>query len=155
VERVEIVTAEKTASEQIVRSYIDAYNNNDPDLAMTYLADDFERYSNTTRDWQPMPKKEFYEMWVCFQKAFPGFKWELLDLICDGDTVAIEVKETGTFSNVWEMPGISIKPNGKSYSSNNSLFFHVSGGLIKDYRQYAGRGFDALGINMLEIDSTY
>jgi len=61
------MSGEKIAPERVVRSYIEAYNNNDPDLAMTYLADDFERYSNTTNDWQPMQKKEFYEMWICFQ----------------------------------------------------------------------------------------
>jgi predicted ester cyclase len=150
-----VATRQRMTPERVVRAYIDAYNNHDPDLAMIYLTDDFERYSNTTKEWDPMFKDRFKEMWVSFQNAFPDFKWDVVDIVCSGNTVAIEVIETGRFTNLWVMPGITIKPTGKSYRSYNSLFFHVKDGLIQNYHQYASPSFLEVGIPADDIDKSY
>ena len=142
--------------EDVVRAFIDAYNDNDVQRALTYVADDFVRFSNTTKVWTPMKRKDWAQMWSLFQDAFPGFKWEVVSLLASGDTVAIEVIETGTFSKPWALGKTTIRPNGKSYSSRNSLFFQVQGGLIQNYRQYASSSFvTELAIDPSQIDKTY
>ena len=95
-------------------------------------------------------------MWERFVVAFPGIKWEVTSMVASGNTVAIEVIETATFTKPWAMPGITIQPTGKGYSSRNSLFFQVNkDGLIQNYRQYASGNFLEVGIKPEDIKSTY
>jgi hypothetical protein len=77
-------------------------------------------------------------------------------MVASGDTVAIEVIETGTFSKPWDLLGMTIQPTGKSYSSRNALFFQLNkDGLIQNYRQYASTAFLEVGIMEEDIPKTY
>jgi steroid delta-isomerase-like uncharacterized protein len=141
---------------EVVRAYIDAYNKNDLNGALAYVADDFVRFSNTSKIREPMNREDWADMWARFQVAFPGFKWDVTSMVASGDTVAIEVIESGTFSKPWALPGMTIQPTGKSYSSRNSLFFQVNkDGLIQNYRQYASTAFLDVGIKEEDITKTY
>jgi steroid delta-isomerase-like uncharacterized protein len=142
--------------EEVVRAFIEAYNKCDVDGMTTYLADDFVRFSNTSKTWRPMNKEEWKDMAVRFYAAFPDERWEVLSMVAEGDTVAIEVIETATFTKPWVMPDVTIQPTGKTYSSRNSLFFQVNrDGLIQNYRQYASTAFLEVGIKPKDIKSTY
>jgi steroid delta-isomerase-like uncharacterized protein len=147
----------KTTPVEIMRKYISAYNKQDVDALAAFVADDFGRFSNSTRRWGPMSKEEWVDMSVRFDAAFPDVKWEVISMIASGDTVAIEVIETGTFKNPWAMPGITIQPTGKSYTSRNSLFFQFNkDGLIQNYRQYTNNSdFLRVGIKPENITKTY
>lgn len=146
----------KMTPREVVRAYIDAYNKNDLHSALAYVADDFVRFSNTTKIWEPMSKEVWADMWARFQAAFPGFKWDVTSIVASGDTVAIEVIETGTFSKPWDLPGMTIQPTGKSYSSRNALFFQLNkDGLIQNYRQYASTAFLEVGVVEEDIPKTY
>jgi len=77
-------------------------------------------------------------------------------MVASGDTVAIEVIETATFTKPWALPGITLQPTGKGYSSRNSLFFQVNkDGLIQNYRQYTSTAFLDVGIKADNIKRTY
>ena len=146
----------KMTPEEVVRAFIEAYNKCDVDGMVAYMADDFVRFSNTSKTWEPMNKKEWKDMAVRFYAAFPDERWELLSMVAEGDTVAIEVMETATFTKPWSMPHIMIPPTGKGYCSRNSLFFQVNkDGLIQNYRQYASQNFLEVGIKQEDIKSTY
>jgi len=137
---------------EIVDEFIVAYNNNDVDSALPLLSSDFARYSNTTRQWQPMAVDQWAAMWRSFGVAFPDIRWEVQSITAEGDLVVVEVIEKGTFKNTWELPNhYKIKPSGKSYESRNAIAFYVRDGQIVKYHQYAGLGFLSVGLNVFDM----
>jgi len=62
--------------------------------------------------------------------------WETNCMVVSGDTVAIEVIETGTFTEPWTWQGKTLRPNGKGYRARISVFFRVNkDGLIQDIEE--------------------
>jgi len=151
-------TRSKMTPEEVVRAFIKAYNKGDVDGIEACLADDFVRFSTTSKAWEPMSKADWRDMAVRFYAAFPDEKWEVLSLVASGDTVAVENIETGTFTKQWDMmPGLTIQPTGNGYRSRNAVFFKVNkNGLIQNYRQYYdAKAFGEVGIQPENIKSTY
>ena len=136
-------TKSKMTPEAVVLAFLDAFNKNDLDGGMACLADDFVRLGESTK-WVPMSKEIYRDMWARFADAFPDFKWETSCMVTSGDTVAIEVVETGTFTDPWAWQGKTLWPTGKAYRSRISLFFRVNkDGLIQDSEQ-EGTGIASL-----------
>jgi ketosteroid isomerase-like protein len=118
--------------EQVVRTFLDAYNKNDLDGAMACLANDFVRLGESTT-WVPMSKENYRDLWARFAVAFPDFQWRTIGMVTSGDTVAIEVIETGTFTKPWAWRGKMLQPTGKVYRARICVFFRVNkDGLIQD-----------------------
>jgi steroid delta-isomerase-like uncharacterized protein len=125
-------TKSKMTPEEVARKFLDAYNKNDLDAAMACLADDFVRRGEST-NWLPMSKEKYRAMLARFALAFPDFRWETNCMVVSGDTVAIEVIETGTFTEPWTWQGKTLRPTGKGYRARISVFFRVNkDGLIQD-----------------------
>jgi ketosteroid isomerase-like protein len=118
-------TKSKMTPEEVALTYIDAYNKNDLDGAMACLADDFVKQGESTK-WVPMNKENCRDMWARFAAAFPDFKWEPICMVVSGDTVAIEVIETGTFTEPWTWQGKTLRPTGKGYRARICVFFRVN-----------------------------
>ena len=150
-------TKSKMTPKEVVNAFIKGYNKRDVDRMMPYLADDFVRFSTTSETWEPMSKEDWRDMAARFYAAFPDEKWEVLSIVASGDTVAVEVIESGTFTKPWDMPGITIQPTRNGYSSRNAVFFQVNrNGLIQNYRQYYQvKGFMTVGIEPEDVTSTY
>jgi ketosteroid isomerase-like protein len=124
-------TKSKMTPEEVVLAFLDAFNKNDLDGGMACLADDFVRLGESTK-WVPMSKEKYRDMWARFAIAFPDFKWEASCMVTSGDTVAIEVIETGTLTEPWAWQGKTLWPTGKAYRSRISVFFRVDkDGLIQ------------------------
>jgi ketosteroid isomerase-like protein len=125
-------TKSKVTPEEVVRTFLAAYNKNDLDGAMACLADDFVRQGEST-NWVPMNKQKYRDIWARFAIAFPDFKWEPICMVVSGDTVAIEVIETGTFMEPWAWQGKTLRPTRKGYRARIGVFFRVNrDGLIQD-----------------------
>ena len=136
-------TKSKMTPEEVVLAFLDAFNKNDLDGWMGCLADDFVRLGEST-NWVAMSKENYRDMWTRFAVAFPDFKWETSCMVTWGDTVAIEVMETGTFTEPWAWQGKTLWPTGKAYRSRISLFFRVNkDGLIQDSEE-EGTGIASL-----------
>lgn len=137
----------------VVQKFIDAYNSNDLEAAASLLAEDFERYSISTKSWEPMEKQAWMDMWTNFYPAFPDFHWEVLSMVADGDTVAVEVIESATFTGTWVLPtGKTIEPTGKGYASHTSTFFKINqDGRIQNFRQYTGLAFLSIELKLADI----
>ena len=136
-------TKSKMTPEAVVLAFLDAFNKNDLDGGMACLADDFVRLGESTK-WEPMSKEIYRDTWARFADAFPDFKWETSCMVTSGDTVAIEVIETGTFTDPWAWQGKTLRPTGKAYRSRISLFFRVNkDGLIQDSEE-EGTGIASL-----------
>ena len=125
----------KMTSEDVVRTFLDAYNKNDLDGVMACLADDFVRRGDSTK-WAPMSKKNYKDMWARFAVAFPDFRWKPNCMVVSGDTVAIEVTETATFTEPWAWQGKTLRPTGEGYRARIGVFFRVNkDGLIQDIEE--------------------
>jgi ketosteroid isomerase-like protein len=125
----------KKTAEDVVRTFLDAYNKNDLDGVMACLADDFVRRGESTK-WAPMSKKSYKDMWARFAVAFPDFKWNPNCMVVSGDTVAIEVTETATFTEPWTWQGKTLRPTGEGYRARIGVFFRVNkDGLIQDIEE--------------------
>jgi ketosteroid isomerase-like protein len=125
----------KMTPEDVVRTFLDAYNKSDLDGVMACLADDFVRRGESTK-WAPMSKKNYRDMWARFAIAFPDFKWKPNCMVVSGDTVAIEVTETATFTEPWTWQGKTLRPTGEGYRTRIGVFFRVNkDGLIQDIEE--------------------
>jgi ketosteroid isomerase-like protein len=125
-------TNSKMAPENVVCTFLCAYNKNDLDSAIACLADDFVRLGESTKC-VPMSKENYRDMWARFADAFPDLKWETVCMVVAGDTVAIEVIETGTFTKPWTWQGKTLRPTGRSYRARINVFFRVNkDGLIQN-----------------------
>jgi predicted ester cyclase len=120
------------APEDVVCTFLCAHNKKDLDGAMACLADDFVRLGESTK-YVPMSKENYRDMWARFVVAFPDLKWETVCMVVAGDTVAIEVIETGTFTKPWTWQGKTLRPTGKAYRARISVFYRVNmDGFIQD-----------------------
>ena len=127
-----MATNSKMIAENVILKFIDSYNKNDMDGAMACLADDFMWLGKSTNG-APMSKERFRHMWSRFAVAFPDSKWETVCMVVAGDTVAIDVIETGTFTKPWNWQGKTLWPTGKRYRSRICIFFRVNKyGLIQE-----------------------
>ena len=108
--------------EEVVRAFLDAHNKNDLDRAMACLADDFVTLGESTK-WVPVSKENYRDMWARFAAAFPDFKWETIGMVVSDHTVAIEVIETGTFTEPWAWQGRTLRPTGRSYRIRRFAYF--------------------------------
>jgi ketosteroid isomerase-like protein len=124
-------TSSIMTAEDVVRRFLDAHNKNDLDGAMACLADDFVRMDESATC-VPMSKETYREMWARFAVAFPDFKWKTTCMVTSGDTVAIEVIETATFTQPWACQGKTLWPSGERYRARICVFFRVNeDGLIQ------------------------
>jgi steroid delta-isomerase-like uncharacterized protein len=118
-------------AEEVVHRFLDAHNKNDLDSAMACLADDFVRMEESA-GCVPMSKETYRDVWARFAVAFSDFKWKTTCMVTSGDTVAIEVIETGTFEQPWVCQGKTLRPSGKAYRARLCVFFRVNqDGLIQ------------------------
>ena len=117
--------------EEVVGAFLAACNNNDLDAVMDCLDDDFVKLGESTNP-LPLGKETYRDMWTRFAIAFPDFKRETICMVVAGDTVAIDVIETGTFTGLWAWQGKTLRPTGKRYRAKLCVFFRVNAhGLIQ------------------------
>jgi predicted ester cyclase len=66
--------------------------------------------------------------------AFPDFKFEILDVIAEGDKAAVRYRLTGTFDGTASFQGL--EPNGASVSVEGCDVVTVEEGLLVDNQAY-------------------
>lgn len=120
-------------SEEVVRRFVAAMGQ-DVEGMFACLAPDFVRCGSET-GWFPMAKATYRRMAENFQQPFPDCRWEATQVLVDGRRVAIELVESGTFSQPWTIRGVTVEPNGVRYEMHGATFFQVDeDGLISSYR---------------------
>lgn len=129
-----------------MHEYLAAYNALDIDRASSLTTDDFTRYSVTTA--APMPKAQWADMWVRFNRAFTDEHWDLATMHNCGDTVAIRVVETGTFLQPWVFPdGYVEAPTHRAYRANSVIVFRLDDSRkISSYLQITTPDFLGVGL---------
>ena len=113
------------AAEAIVLRLGTALSRCEFDAVRQCLADNFKWESEET-GWQPVHRDWACELAAAFGEAFPDHSWEIIDLLSEDDTVAVEIVETGTFSRPWHRDGRVIEPNHGNFRSHAVIFFEVN-----------------------------
>jgi predicted ester cyclase len=124
---------EEAAAGAVVRRFVAAMGQ-DVEAMFECLSADFVRYGSET-GWFPMSKETYRRMAENFQPPFPDCRWEATQVLVDGQRVAVELVESGTFLHPWTIGGVTVEPNDVRYEMHGAAFFQVDeSGLISSYR---------------------
>src|ERR1700704_969419 len=97
----------KPTAEEVVRAWNDCYINHDIDGALSYMAEDFQRFGDST-NWAPTGKEAWGQQMTGFMAAFPDWRWDLTSLHVASDNLVIcEFLEYGTWTEDFQLfPGV-------------------------------------------------
>jgi hypothetical protein len=129
-------TAVRTPLEAF-NEWLRTYNAKDWEGNNAMLDPAFKRYARST-DWRPMSCESYKEIFMPWARAYPDYKWEVKNAVVNGQWVAAQVVETGTFENPFELrPGVFFPPTGKSHRCEYAIFVRVNEkGLLAEYHFY-------------------
>jgi len=124
--------AEQAAAVEVVERFAGAMSH-DLETMAACLDDGFLRYGVET-GWQSMSKSTYMAMADNFVVPFPDCRWEITDLVADGRRVAVQLIESGTFTEPWTVGDVAVAPNGVRYEMRGAVFFTVNDrNLISEY----------------------
>jgi hydroxyacylglutathione hydrolase len=122
---------EESEPAQIVRAYMEAINARDLDAAVAlWAAGAVDRIGPVGEFRAPDELRQFF---AGLQAAIPDSRVEILDLIADGDHVAMRWRTTGTFCAA---PFQGIEPTGAHIELEGIDLFTVGEGLIQENNAY-------------------
>jgi SnoaL-like domain len=125
-------------AEETVRAWNDCYVAHDIDGALSYMADDFQRFGDSN-GWQPTGKQEWGTQMKGFMKSFPDWRWDMSSLyVINENLVICEFLEYGTWTEAFELaPGVALPATGQRYEDHNGDWIVLNGdGLISEIRAY-------------------
>jgi len=122
--------------EEIVKKFFDRWNAYDVDGAVALL--DSEVVASNPLVLQRRSGKEDVRKGIdAYNKAFPDLKMEIIKIVAQGDTVAVEEVETATFKGPLEVATLTIPPTDRPYELRVACFVRVNAkGLIAEMRNY-------------------
>jgi predicted ester cyclase len=124
--------AEQAAAVAVVERFAGAMSH-DLETMAACLDDGYVRYGVET-GWQPMSKATYMAMADNFVVPFPDCRWEITDLLADGRRVAVQLIESGTFTEPWTVGDVTVSPNGVRYEMRGAVFFTVNDrDLVQEY----------------------
>src|SRR5262245_4281116 len=125
-----------SANKELIRSFVEAWNTRDLDAFDGLMADTCQlTVSGTTISCSPAATRAIAEHWLA---GFPDYRFELLDLIAEGDKVVARVPFTGTQSG----PVLDLPPSGRPVRVSEIVIFRVVDGKILE----AWEEYDELGL---------
>ena len=112
------------ANKELVRGFIDAWNERDFGRFDTLMADDAVLHvGGTTVSCSPSSTSAIAQEWTT---AFPDWRFELVDLIAEGDRVVAHVPYTGTFAKSI----LGIPPTGRTARVDEVIIFRITAGKV-------------------------
>jgi predicted ester cyclase len=114
-----------------VRAIEEAWDNGKLDELDQYFSADFNNSQSATQG-LPAGLEGAKIAHQGFMQAFPDRKVELLDLVEEGDTVAIRNKVTGT--NTGGMPPLNIPANGKPFTIESWSIYRLEDGKVVEHK---------------------
>jgi steroid delta-isomerase-like uncharacterized protein len=124
------MTAETDRNKALVRNWIEAIERQDIDTALTYAADDYIWQGMAPQGWTRVQGKEDFRVAVMeFLDALPDLKIEILDMVAEGDRVAIRLREVGHHTGAdW----LGVKAAGATVEWYPFDFYRIENGLIAE-----------------------
>jgi steroid delta-isomerase-like uncharacterized protein len=112
-------------SRKLVSQYFDAYDRQDTDGIRQLVSDSYSLHLTGMRpmDWEGT--KQFYkEAW----NSFPDLRHEILDLVTEGNKVAVRYNIMGTHKGVFQ----GLPPSGKKVSFSAMAFISLTDGRVAE-----------------------
>src|SRR5262245_3077909 len=124
------------ANKEVVRAFVDAWNEQDFDRFDDLMAESCQlSVGGATIGCGPAATRAIAEHWLA---GFPDYRFELLDLIAEGDRVVARMPFSGTHTG----PVLDLDPTGRSVTVSEIVIFRIADGKIAE----AWEEYDALGM---------
>jgi C-1 hydroxylase len=124
------------ANKAVVRSFVEAWNTKDLDRFDDLMSETCRlTVGDATMSCGPAATRGIAEHWLT---GFPDYRFELLDLIAEGDKVVARMPFTGTHSG----PVLDLPPSGREVSVSEIVIFRIVGGKIVE----AWEEYDEIGL---------
>lgn len=107
---------------KIVRAYVEAFNRGDLDSLKALFAPDAEIQGVLGRG----QMEKVLPIWRELVSGY-GMQLEIVDMVCEGEKVAVRYIERGTF----RAPAFGVPATGKSYELVAMEWFEIEGDRIK------------------------
>jgi steroid delta-isomerase-like uncharacterized protein len=115
-----------SAGEEIVRRWVDVWNERDLDAVDDLLAPEFVRHDpNSPEVRGPAAERQFIELYLT---AFPDLQFTIEELVSNGDTVAVRLTAVGTQRG--ELLGLP--PTGKTVRIAVMEMYRIADGRIAE-----------------------
>ena len=123
------------SNKDVVRSFVDAWNTKDLDRFDALMAESCQlTVGEATISCSPAATRAIAAQWIA---AFPDYRFELLDLVAEGDKVAARMPFRGTHFG----PILDLAPTGRSVHVSAMVIFRiVDGKIVEAWEEYDEAG---------------
>lgn len=134
-----------TESEQLVKGYVEAWNEQDYSAIPELVSESVVVQNPTAPDGVVHGRDELEAFMRGVVAGFPDFHVTILDLLADDDRVMYEAELTMTHDGEFE----GIPPTGREVEIREMANCHVADGRIQEYRVYFDQQevFEQLGLS--------
>jgi len=130
------VPATPSANKAVVRAFVEAWNTRDLARFDDLMADTCRlSVGDATLSCSPTATRAIAAHWLA---GFPDYRFELLDLIAEGDRVVARMPFSGTQTG----PVLDLPPTGRPVRVSEIVIFRLAGGKIVE----AWELYDELGL---------
>jgi predicted ester cyclase len=144
------MSEETERNKALVRAWIETIERRDIDTALTYATEDYIWQGMAPQGWARVQGKENFRVAVMeFLDAMPDLKIDILDMVAEGDRVAIRLREVGHHTGIeW----CGVKPAGARVEWYPFDFYRIENGLIAEewFTDDPYTIFKCLGIKTIE-----
>ncbi|MBP2132605.1 steroid delta-isomerase-like uncharacterized protein [Methanomicrobium sp. W14] len=114
-------------NKELVKKFINAYNNRDIDLFDSLVAAD---YIDNTHGQKGI--ESFRQLFLDAFRAFPDWHENIEDIIAEGDRVWVRVKATGTHTGEWSLSGVALPPTGNRLEMMMVFIWRIADGRLAE-----------------------
>jgi C-1 hydroxylase len=119
------------ANKSLVRAFVEAWNERDLDRFDDLMAESCQlTVGGATISCSPAATRAIAEHWLA---GFPDYRFQLLDLIAEGDKVVARMPFSGTQTG----PVLDLAVTGRSVQVSEIVIFRIAGGkIIEAWEEY-------------------
>ncbi|GAB4099497.1 ester cyclase [Sinomonas halotolerans] len=134
----------RTGAQQLVEEQLAAFNTHDPARFAAYYADEAvvvdPQYPEPLRG-----RSAVEEDAAAFIRAMPDLTATVTHIVAQGDSVAVEIRMTGTQTGPLALPDGEVPPTGRRIEQRFAAFSRLdaSGRIAEEHRYYDLAGFAA------------
>jgi predicted ester cyclase len=118
--------ADHMGSKAIVQAFVDAVNNQDWQAIETLVAANFARHSSAAGEIGVHSRLDLITFLRAEYITFPDANEEIVDILGEGDKVAVRMRFRGTQAGILG----TYPPTGKTVDSEYLAIYRIEGGLI-------------------------
>jgi steroid delta-isomerase-like uncharacterized protein len=121
------MTTSPEENKQIVRRFMEAYNNRELEIFDELVAEDYIDHV-----FEEQGREYLRQLFTMAFEAFPDWYESIEDIIAEGDRVWVRVKATGTHTGEWNLFGAVLPPTGKPTSIMMVFIWRIEDGKLTE-----------------------